>query len=173
MFFECYLICFSGYDLVIELFNHPGQEVRVGSSRKTLEINGNMEAVFRSESLWSFSVDFRLASHSFRQEMPVNHRKKSENFPVGILLPFLIIFRAFSTGSSDFSASFQPVPVKFQLFPVAGIIVLGQYNRRPKVFDRRINTSIFKEKLMASALTKRPTVPPLVGENLCKNRFIF
>ncbi len=107
------------------LFLCPGQEVRVSSSRKTLETSGNMEAVFRSESLRTFPVDFRLASHSFRQETPVDHRKKSENFPIGILLPFLIIFRTFPAGSSDFSASFRPVSVKFQLFPVAGIIVLG------------------------------------------------
>jgi len=112
---------------------NPGQEVRAGSSRKTLEINGNMEAVFRSESLRSFSVDFQLASHSFRQETPVDHRKKSENFPVGILLPFLIIFRAFPAGSSDFSASFRAVPVKFQLFSVAGIIVLGMINQIQKM----------------------------------------
>jgi len=76
----------------------PGQEVRVCSSRKTLEIGGNIGAIFRSESLRIFSVDFRLASHSFRQETPVNHRKKSENLPVGILLPFLIIFRTFRLG---------------------------------------------------------------------------
>jgi hypothetical protein len=31
----------------------------------------------------------------------------------------------FPAGSGDFSASFRLVPVKFQLFPVAGIIVLG------------------------------------------------
>jgi hypothetical protein len=87
-----------------------------------------MEAVFQPESLRIFSIDFWLASHSFRQETPVNHRKKSENFPVEILLPFLIIFRTFPAGSSDFSASFLSVPVKFHLFPVAGIVVLDIKN---------------------------------------------
>ncbi len=70
-------------------------------------------------------MDFRLASRSFRQETPVNHWKKSENIPVGILLPCFIIFRWFPAGSSDFFASFRPVPVEFRLFPAAGIIDLG------------------------------------------------
>jgi hypothetical protein len=33
----------------------------------------------------------------------------------------------FSAGSGDFSASFRLVPVKFQLFPVVGIIILGMW----------------------------------------------
>jgi hypothetical protein len=115
------------FPFIFFLEKNPGQEVRTGSSRKTLEINGNTEAVFRPESLWIFSVDFRLASRSFRQETPVNHWKKSENIPVGILLPCFIIFRRFPTGSSDFSVStsFRPVSMKFRLFPAAGIIDLG------------------------------------------------
>jgi hypothetical protein len=70
-----------------------------------------MEAVFQPESLRIFSINFWLASSSVRQETPVNHRKKSENFPVGILLPFLIIFRTFSAGSSDFPVCSSETPV--------------------------------------------------------------
>jgi len=39
-----------------------------------------MEAVFWPEFFWIFSGDFRLASCSFRQEMRINHRKKSKKF---------------------------------------------------------------------------------------------
>jgi hypothetical protein len=103
----------------------PGQKVRNGSSRKTSEINGNMGAVFQPESLGFFPIGFWLAFRFFWPETLVNHRKKSENFPVGILLPYFIIFRRFPAVSSDFSASFHPVPVKFQLFPETEIIDLG------------------------------------------------
>ncbi len=36
--------------------DYPGQEVRPGSTRKTLEIGGNMEAVFQLENLRIFPL---------------------------------------------------------------------------------------------------------------------
>ncbi len=132
--FACWIGCADiVVDVISALFNN--EESPVPRSRSTgrfrQENTGNqwnMETVFQPDRLCIFSIDFWLASRSFRQETPVNHRKKSENFPVGILLPFLIIFWTFSKGSSDFSASFRLVPVKFQLFSVAEIIVLCSSN---------------------------------------------
>jgi 2,3-bisphosphoglycerate-independent phosphoglycerate mutase len=46
-----------------------------------------MEAVFRPEICWIFSGGFQSISRALRQEPVRNHRKKSEKFPVGILLP--------------------------------------------------------------------------------------
>jgi hypothetical protein len=47
----------------------------------------NMEAVFRPEIVRIFFGGFLSNSCAFRQEPAGNHQKKSENFPVGILLP--------------------------------------------------------------------------------------
>jgi hypothetical protein len=47
----------------------------------------NVEAVFRPEIVQIFSGGFLSTSCTFRQEPPGNHRKKSEKFPAGILLP--------------------------------------------------------------------------------------
>ncbi len=46
-----------------------------------------MEAVFLPEVVRIFSGGFLSTSCAFRQEPAGNHRKKSENFPAGILLP--------------------------------------------------------------------------------------
>jgi hypothetical protein len=60
-------------------------------SRRILQENTgnrwNMEAVFRPEIVRIFSGGFLSTSCAFRQEPAGNHRKKSENFPSGILLP--------------------------------------------------------------------------------------
>jgi hypothetical protein len=47
----------------------------------------NVEAVLRPEIVRIFSGGFLSTSDAFWQEPAGNHRKKSENFPVGILLP--------------------------------------------------------------------------------------
>jgi hypothetical protein len=47
----------------------------------------NMEAVLRPEIARIFSGGFLSTSCAFRQKPAGNHRKKSENFPAGILLP--------------------------------------------------------------------------------------
>ena len=47
----------------------------------------NVEAVFRSKIRPDFSGGFLPTSCTFRQELAGYHRKKSENFPSGILLP--------------------------------------------------------------------------------------
>jgi hypothetical protein len=126
----------------------PGQEVRAGSSRKTPEINGNMEAVFQPESLPIFFISFWLASRSFGQKMLVKHRKKSENFPVGILLRCAIIFQRFPAGFSEFSTSLHPVPVKFRSFPEAGIVDLGSAylieSNGTRCFNKDLNLLLYK-----------------------------
>jgi hypothetical protein len=59
-----------------------------GSCRKTPEIARTWkEAVFRLENDRSFSGEFLLTSSAFRKELARHHRKKSEKFPAGILLP--------------------------------------------------------------------------------------
>jgi hypothetical protein len=55
--------------------------------QENTENRWNMEAVFRSEIARIFPGGFLSTSCAFRQEPTGNHRKKSENFPVGILLP--------------------------------------------------------------------------------------
>jgi hypothetical protein len=47
----------------------------------------NMEAVFRPKIVWILSGGFLPTFCAFRQEPGEKHRKKSENFPAGILLP--------------------------------------------------------------------------------------
>jgi hypothetical protein len=58
-----------------------------------------VEAVFRPEIYWIFSGGFLSISCAFRQEPVGNHRKKSEKFPVGILLPRSSDFRCFPAGT--------------------------------------------------------------------------
>jgi hypothetical protein len=98
---KAYKLLNKKLNIYIKLFCKyiPGQEVRVGSSRKTLEISGNMEAIFRSESLRIFSVDFRLTSHSFRQETPVNHRKNPKIFRLEYCFHFSSFSGHFVLGS--------------------------------------------------------------------------
>ncbi len=59
--------------------------------RKSLEL----EAVFRPEIVRIFSGGFLSNSCVFRQELAGNHRKKSEKFQAGILLPCSSDFRCF------------------------------------------------------------------------------
>ncbi len=47
----------------------------------------NMEAVFRPGIVRIFSSRFLSTSSDFRQEPAENHRKKTGQFPAGILLP--------------------------------------------------------------------------------------
>jgi hypothetical protein len=46
-----------------------------------------VKAVFQPEICWIFSGGSRSISSAFWQEPVGNYRKKSEKFPVGILLP--------------------------------------------------------------------------------------
>ena len=47
----------------------------------------NVEAVFPPEMFWIFSDDFRPFPIGKQRKLTGIHRKKSEKFPVGILLP--------------------------------------------------------------------------------------
>ncbi len=77
-----------------------------------------VEAVFRPEIFRIFSNDFRSVPVRKHRNLAGIYRKKSENFPAGILLPCCSDFRCFPAGYVDFSASFLQDPV-------AGIIGLG------------------------------------------------
>jgi hypothetical protein len=82
-----------------------------------------MEAVFRPENFRTFSDDFRPVPVGTQRKLTGIHRKKSEQFLAGILLPF--------PGNSGV---FLQDPVTFptlsggiRSFPEAGIIDLGKY----------------------------------------------
>jgi hypothetical protein len=62
----------------------------------------NMEAMFRPEIVWIFFGGFLPTSCAFRQEPARNHRKKSENFLTGILLPCSSNFRRFPAGTDPY-----------------------------------------------------------------------
>jgi hypothetical protein len=93
---------------------HPGRRLRpldpAGSCRKEAGTSPDpaekprkspeVEAVFRPEIYWIFSGEFLSISCAFRQEPVGNHRKKSDKFPVGILLPRSSDFRCFPAGTS-------------------------------------------------------------------------
>jgi hypothetical protein len=66
-----------------------------------------MEAVFRPEICWTFSGGFWSISWAFRQELVGNHRKKSEKFPVGILLPRSGDFRCFPAGTGPYFSTWE------------------------------------------------------------------
>ncbi len=51
-------------------------------------------------------------SSAFRQDPSENHRKKSEKFQTGLLLPCSRYFLCFSAGSGDFPASFLEDPAR-------------------------------------------------------------
>jgi hypothetical protein len=84
--FACWIGCADiVVDVISALFNN--EEPPVPRSRSTgrfrQENTGNqrnMETVFQPDTLCIFSIDFWLASRSFRQETPVNHRKKIRKF---------------------------------------------------------------------------------------------
>jgi hypothetical protein len=102
-----------------------------------------MEAVFPSENFRIFSGQFRLSSCIFWQEPVGNQRKKSENYPVEILLPFPAIFRVFPQDRMTFPAS----SCRFLEYPFSGIIVLGYtlknirfLGNRPKKVSERSET---------------------------------
>ena len=93
---------------VLEIF--PGQRIRDGSGRNTPEVIGTWKQ-YSGRKMSGFSpvhLDHFLVL--YRQELVGNHRKKSGNFPAGILLPCFDDFRCIPAGSSVFSISFLQVP---------------------------------------------------------------
>ncbi len=69
-----------------------------------------VEAVFRPEIFRIFSNDFRSVPVGKHRRLVGIHRKKSENFLVGILLPCSSDFRCFPAGCGDFPSSFLKNP---------------------------------------------------------------
>jgi hypothetical protein len=65
-----------------------------------------VEAVFQTENFRIFSDDFRSVPIGKHRKLIGIHRKKSGQFPVGILLPCSSDFRCFPAGSGDFPESF-------------------------------------------------------------------
>ncbi len=76
---------------------------RSNNSVRKLPVPGNsgdfVEAVFRPENFRIFSDDFRPVPAGKHGELTGIHRKKSGQFPVGILLPCSSHFRCFPAGS--------------------------------------------------------------------------
>ncbi len=115
MHFYSHTCKFFFYLLVCDTYTHlsPGRRLRpldpAGSCRKEAETSPDpagkprkspeVEAVFRPEICWIFSGGFLSISCAFRQEPAGNHRKKSEKFPVEILLPRSSDFRCFPAGT--------------------------------------------------------------------------
>jgi hypothetical protein len=62
-----------------------------------------MEAVFRPEIFRTFSDDFRRVPAGTHKKLTGIHRKKSENFPTGILLPVPGISAVFQQDLALFS----------------------------------------------------------------------
>jgi hypothetical protein len=80
----------------------------------------NVEAVFPSENFRIFSDDFRPVPAEKRRKLTGIHGKKSNKFPVGILLPLPAISGAFLQDPVTFSLLFcrilrDPVTVIFDL----------------------------------------------------------
>ena len=88
----------------------PGRRIRDGSGRNTSEVTGT----WKQYSDRKISGFFPVHSDHFpvlsRQELVGNHRKKSGNFPAGILLPCSDDFRCIPAVFIVFSASFLQVP---------------------------------------------------------------
>jgi hypothetical protein len=77
-----------------------------GKHQKSLEHGSSIPAGKFS----LFSDDFRPIPVGKHRKLTGIHRKKSEQFPVGILLPCSSDFRCFPAGSGDFPASFLHDP---------------------------------------------------------------
>jgi len=71
-----------------------------------------VEAVFRPEIFRIFSDDYRAVPVGKCRKLTGIHRKKSGQFPAGILLPRSSDFRCFPAGYGDFPASFLQVPAR-------------------------------------------------------------
>ena len=69
-----------------------------------------VEAVFRPEIFRIFSDDFRSVPAGKHRKLAGIHRKKSGQFPAGILLPCSSDFRCFPAGYGGFPASFLQDP---------------------------------------------------------------
>ena len=82
-----------------------GQRVWDDSRRNTPEVTGT----WKQYSCRKISGAFQSLSCTCRQKLVGNHRKKSGNFPAGILLPCSGDFRCIPAGSSVFSISFLQV----------------------------------------------------------------
>ncbi len=103
---------------------------RSNNSVRKLPVPGDfVEAVFRPENFRIFSDDFRPVPAGKRRKLTGIHRKKSGQFPVGILLPCSSDFRCFPAGSGDFRESIQRDPVP-------GIIDLGEDKQQERVSTR-------------------------------------
>jgi hypothetical protein len=99
-----------------------------------------MEAVFRPKIFRTFSDDFRPVPVETQRKLTGIHRKKSGQFPAGILLPFPRNSGVFLQDP----VTFPPLYGGIRSFPEAGIIDLGCYCE-----------SIFYRSLLLIVLNKR------------------
>jgi hypothetical protein len=83
----------------------------------------NVEAVFPPENFRIFSDDFRPVAAGKHRKSTGIHRKKSNKFPVGILLPLPMISGAFLRDP----ATSPLLSCRIRRDPVAVIIDLGYY----------------------------------------------
>ena len=72
----------------------------------------NMEAVFRPENIRIFSGDIRPVSGGKHRKVIGMHRKKSGNFPAGILLPCPGDFQCIPAGTVPYSLIWKDQFVK-------------------------------------------------------------
>jgi hypothetical protein len=77
-----------------------------GSCRKSAEIGVSGSSIPSGNLLnFCFAYGFQWISCAFPQESVVNHRAKSEKFPVGILVPRCVDFRWFPAGTDPYFSS--------------------------------------------------------------------
>ena len=89
---------------------YPGQRIRNGSGRNTSEVTGTWKQYSGRKTSRFFPVHPDHFPVLSLQKLVRNHRKKSGNFPAGILFPCSDDFRCIPAGSSVFSVSFLQVP---------------------------------------------------------------
>jgi hypothetical protein len=103
-----------------------------------------VEAVFPPEIFRIFFDDFRPVPAGKHRKLTGIHRKKSNKFPVGILLPLPVISGAFLQDS----VTFPLLSCRILRDPVAVIFDIGVHRRR----SRKIKQKLMHDQLITGRL---------------------